>query len=364
VGITIILPASGSDALPVAAYGQIHRSEDGGLTWDTVYTASTDDGSDFYSNSCVDKSSTGIICASGNYKVRRSTDGGLTWAQVFDLWDDAYDDLKTIACGGNTWCVGGNGGRVYRSAGGAPGSWSHIYTYPYAGEVQSFVTNAAGVWLAVLTAAYDPVSGTWANDLIYKSLDDGLSWTSLGRLPDGATYPSRSVSASSTDKSGTWLLGTQNSTGHNTGSIYKSTDNGESWTRTVTFPAGTFTSARVEHIQTDGNGTWCCTYSNSSGDGIYRSTDGGDTWSCVFYRATASPYGPFTIATNNNGVWFAASVGYYDQPRLYRSTNDGVTWEDYTGTPFGAYMSIGDFIIWGDLCPTADVQIGPGVVFE
>ncbi|MDY0083185.1 MAG: two-component regulator propeller domain-containing protein [Ignavibacteriaceae bacterium] len=104
--------------------------------------------------------------------------------------------------------------------------------------------------------------------------------------------------------------------------LYKSSDNGESWTKIKT----QFEDFEVYciYISKD-NSIWVGT---DYQDRIYRSTDNGNTW-----QARSNNFLTFecwVIGENNSGVLYA---GDGNQGRLYRSTDEGMNWI------FSAYLS-------------------------
>jgi photosystem II stability/assembly factor-like uncharacterized protein len=55
------------------------------------------------------------------------------------------------------------------------------------------------------------------------------------------------------------------------GGVYRSTDNGESWTLTINGLANTYVLALATNADGD-------IFAGTGGNGIFRSTDNGDTW--------------------------------------------------------------------------------------
>lgn len=134
--------------------------------------------------------------------------------------------------------------------------------------------------------------------------------------------------------------------------IYKSTDNGDSWSKIETqledFQAFSVYITKEDHI-------WVGTDYQGR---LYRSTDNGETW-----ENKANGYGAFecwAIGESNDGVLFAgdANGGW-----LYRSTDNGENWEFsaniaplafasdsnnvvYAGSFNGLYSSTDNGITW------------------
>jgi photosystem II stability/assembly factor-like uncharacterized protein len=131
--------------------------------------------------------------------------------------------------------------------------------------------------------------------------------------------------------------------------VYKSTDNGETWSR-----AGLPNSERVAQIvvsPTSGDTVYAAVpgalWSDSPDRGLYKTTDGGKTWSLILKGANLST-GASTIAldpTDPNkmfaGLWDFRRKGWEfrsggngpDQPSgsgLFRSADGGTTWTELT----------------------------------
>lgn len=87
--------------------------------------------------------------------------------------------------------------------------------------------------------------------------------------------------------------------------VFRSTDNGGTWTRLGSSPSG------VRAFAIHPSGSFFAAASN-----VYRSDDNGDTWT----KGDQSP-GARCLAVNQEGHIFAGNFG-----RVFRSTDQGVTW--------------------------------------
>ncbi|MGM0545346.1 MAG: T9SS type A sorting domain-containing protein [Bacteroidota bacterium] len=122
--------------------------------------------------------------------------------------------------------------------------------------------------------------------------------------------------------------------------IYKSTDNGETWSRLASTEDTDidwnsefdFISRIVVNPQ---NGD---VYFAANGDGIYRSADGGTSFNRVL--GSLGGYRFADVIVNENGDLLAAlsqnSAGdsQPEDPGIYRSTDDGSSWTDVTPSDF------------------------------
>lgn len=188
---------------------------------------------------------------------------------------------------------------------------------------------------------------------IFKSTDDGATWTR--KSPTGDLF---SVSALAQDpRAGfedTWYYGGGEFSGNSasaTGAsyrgkgIYKSTDNGETWTLLPASNTGALESFDhrldyiVKIIVNPVNG-----HVYAAGmDAIYRSTDGGTSWSIVLTSGSGG-YGtgmPTDIIVTSGGRFYAAFAGTNnvlpaDMPGVWSSTTGASgSWTKIAGSGSG-----------------------------
>ncbi|MBC7383534.1 MAG: hypothetical protein H7296_11195 [Bacteroidia bacterium] len=111
------------------------------------------------------------------------------------------------------------------------------------------------------------------------------------------------------------------------GKIYKTTDNGLSWSMKYTNPTANqpfyqilFTNATVGYVVGGSNscgGTGCV----PPGGLILKTTDGGETWATIL-RSPSIEF--ISIATNSLGHLFVISNG--TKGRIHKSSNAGINW--------------------------------------
>ena len=182
-------------------------------------------------------------------------------------------------------------------------------------------TNPSFATLAVDSdgVAYGAPSGSVTQ--VWRSTDEGRTWTQRSTFPsDYRLYYITPL------RSGTLLAAVD------TGSfaILRSADGGSSWTRVLTLP-GTpcFYSTLTPHSIAEANGfVFVGTYNNCStgqnSNYIYRSSDDGRTWSTIYTSTThrhihGIQYDPGTDALY---VLYGDSTG-----DIERSTDDGASWQ-------------------------------------
>jgi len=124
-------------------------------------------------------------------------------------------------------------------------------------------------------------AGTWGNG-VYKSTDDGTTWTKTdnGLSPYGLAVHALTVDSHSNIYAGTFG-----------GGVYKSTDNGATWVKT---------SIGYQFIWglavTSDDVLYAATY----GAGVYRSTDGGNNWTQINNGLSAKFVYSVVVDASNN----------------------------------------------------------------
>jgi photosystem II stability/assembly factor-like uncharacterized protein len=185
---------------------------------------------------------------------------------------------------------------------------------------------------------------TVAQEGLYRREDNG-TWTPLG--PDqGPLFESDldTMRFSHNNPNLILLGGADFGVAGFEGTVWRSTDAGQSWTKVFESAAGTFervTDLEIVEDATDQN--MVAAWNSESGDnigGALRSTDNGASWVNsstglpAFFRGPklcASPTNPQTLLIS---AWLSFSSG-----GLFRTTDAGVTW---TSTGFTGNQTIGD----------------------
>ncbi|MBL7748209.1 MAG: hypothetical protein JNM19_12310 [Chitinophagaceae bacterium] len=173
---------------------------------------------------------------------------------------------------------------------------------------------------------------------VYKSTDNGATW--VRKSPTGEHFSCTSIAQDTRPGfQDTWYYGVGEASGNSAGAsgafysgngVYKSTDNGETWTRLASSNTTALESFSVAQDfinkvivdPTDGNVYIACAAT------IRRSTDGGTTWATVL-SGTLSSSGQFTdIVVSSTGRLYASFGG------TNSSTIDGV-WASPPGATSG-----------------------------
>ncbi len=196
-------------------------------------------------------------------------------------------------------------GDFYRSTNGG-GNFSGI----------SNGTPGNGAW--VTPWEQDPVNPNtlWAGfDQLYKSTNQGNSWSVVGTMNFG-TLSDIEIAPSNTN----YIYVTSGP------SIWRSTDGGINWT-TITGSLNTSGSSisRIEVSSTDENKVWITLSGYSANQKVFFSTNGGTTWTNISYGLPNLPANCIVAVpgTSSDAIFVGMDVGVY-----YRD-NSSATWQPY-----------------------------------
>jgi hypothetical protein len=165
-------------------------------------------------------------------------------------------------------------------------------------DVRSLAVNSTGTVFA----------GTWTDGTIWKTTNDGGTWTQCGAIANPG--PVLWISVNAKDQ----LFASAYGTG-----MYRSTDGGSSW---VPKDSGlTGLTVRTSVVDTSGN-VWV-----ANELGLFRSTNNGDSW---LNRLSGNYYNVFLDS--------AGAIETEDAVQLYRSTNQGISWTTHS---FSGYSFLG-----------------------
>ncbi|MCF8365373.1 MAG: T9SS type A sorting domain-containing protein [Bacteroidales bacterium] len=226
----------------LAGNGGMWFSNDGGLSWN-----GSDIGSKLMYSAFAHPTIGGKFYAGGKYGIYESNDGGATWVQI------AYPSTTIIGFGMQTANpdlmiagIASNQGVKYSPDAGA--NW--LSTNLSTGYMKDFAVSAANPGLMFLA-----VSGTSGSGLYTSS--DGALWTAINPVGSGQCYGIYV----DPNNANFLLLGAEFG-------IFKSTDGGANWAQVLS--TGNFARGIVKY-----NGTF---YSVVYGGSVYESTDNGETW--------------------------------------------------------------------------------------
>ena len=197
-----------------------------------------------------------------------------------------------------------NGGLVRTINGGS--SWQNATT--------GINTSESVAWVAPILH-HPTISGIFyvARQRVYRSTDNGGSWTAISGNVNG-TSAVREMCISQSDPN--IMFATSSS------SVFKSTDAGATWTNVTSgLPGRTITSVSVH--PTDAS-VVMLTFSGFGTNKVYKSTNGGSSWVSVSGNLPDTPVNDLLIFTNNpastNTYFVATDIG------IFLTENDGTNW--------------------------------------
>jgi photosystem II stability/assembly factor-like uncharacterized protein len=275
----------------------------------------------------------------------KTTDRGVTWAPVTDgqirsssvgavAVAESNPDVVFIGMGES--CIRGNvmeGDGVYKSA-DAGKTWTHL-DFPDArviSKIRIHPTNPDIVYVAAFGRLSLPSDARG----IYKSTDGGKTWKRTLFRDDKTAAVDLSIDRHnpSVMYAALWeayrLEYTMSSGGPGSG-LFKSTDGGETWTeitRNPGLPAGVDGKIGVSISGADPNRVYALV-ENEHG-GVFRSDDAGATWTLTYdgrnLRQRAFYYTHITADPHNKDLVYAQDVG------TFRSTDGGKSFQQFAGS--------------------------------
>jgi len=281
--------------------------------------------------------------------VWKTTDGGMIWKPIFDAVPVASIGAVAVAPSNPNIVYVGTGD--VSEVGGSVNAGSGVYksddagrTWTHAGLDNSWHIGA--LWIdpedpnVVVVAALGHTFAKDADRGVFKTRDGGASWTKTLFKDDEtgaidvafdpanprigfATVWGHYVAPGAT---GAVLNGT------NRGGVYKTTDEGDTWTEVAGHGLPSERMGRSGVAVAKNGQRAFAIVSAQPGSGLYRSDDGGASWD----RATADP----RIVGNGyfSKVYVDPSnpdVVYVMQTSMYRSEDGGKTFVAWKGAPGG-----------------------------
>ena len=203
-------------------------------------------------------------------------------------------------------------GKLYRSSDNG-NTWQQSTAAPFG--ISSFVENSQGYIFAENSEG------------VHLSTDGGDNWEQTA-----LTIPN--ISSLTIDTQDYIFAGIHSEYGADTAGVYRSTDNGSSWSL---FDVGLDSLYSVELLKAaPNNQLYAGVYATMDRGGVYRSTDSGLTWEKINH-GLADSLNLRSIATNTAGDVFAGT-----EHGLFRSINNGNNWHLF-GVP-GSFIASISFV--------------------
>lgn len=258
------------------------------------------------------------------------------------------DDLAVLESDPSTFYVGMATAGVYKTT-NAGTTFTPVFDHEGSGSIGDVTvapTDGNLVWVGT-GEANNRQSSSWG-DGVYKSTDGGRSWKHMG-LRDSRQIPRIVIDPVDFNVVHVAAIGDLWSPGGERG-VYKTTDGGLSWRRTLHVDADTGATDLV--MDPLNNKTlYAATYQrrraqwgmNGGGPGstIWKSTDGGETWAKIEAGLPAGPKGRIglDIYRRNPSVLYAV-VEHPEESGVYRTDDAGASWRKLSTTnPRPMYFS-------------------------
>jgi photosystem II stability/assembly factor-like uncharacterized protein len=335
-------PANPSRLLLTYGFG-LWRSADAGASWQPANAGlPADSTTPTYGIVWASPAGTALVATQGG--VYRSPDGGLSWHLASGLPTLGVDALAVDPSDPRTVYADFGGTGLYRSADGGA-SWQRI-------------TAAAPFSVALVVSPHAPRTlYSTSNALVSKSTDGGAHWSPLAGAPRvqilaadagaGATVYAGSSSGPlggafrSDDGGATWTRQSRGMSGvatvalavdpesperlwTSTGFVFRSANRGGGWIRLPAAPQGSDTLLAV------GRGgrafATCQVFSRILVHALCATTDDGASWPQVL-SANDVDVRELRVSSSNPSTLYVAGPSISQGLKLYRSTDDGATWE-------------------------------------
>jgi ligand-binding sensor domain-containing protein len=323
----------------------IFSSTDKGLNWNPTYKG-LDPG---YFTSLVSLPDGSVFASDyGTARFLKSADNGLTWSELpfspRNIRAVVFDSNGNIFCGTGDYV---SQSLVFAST-NSGSTWTAILG-TYMPTCAIAINNQGHIFVVGGLLGADVLSNV---QFFYCSTDGGSTWNYVGVPSDEMSLVSVYTTIKA-DLRGNLYLGTQSAVGAGQG-VWKSTDQGATWTQSINGLTNTsilslsITASGTIFCGTNGGGIYRSTdYATSWkqinnglinywilslaidpagniyagcdwGGGVFRSADNGNSWTQVGlqgFRVTS-------LATSTGGIVFAGT----DTSGVFRSTNNATTW--------------------------------------
>jgi ligand-binding sensor domain-containing protein len=238
-----------------------------------------------------------VFAGTADAGVFRSTDGGSTWNEV---GLDGYR-IFSLGCRADGTVFAGTDQltsalQIFRSRDDG-NSWTSLNVPPIPWRGKSYMSTVLAI---AFNSSQDVLVAAWQG--VARSTDDGNTWMSVSLSSEDSVDYVRSLVV---DRSGNILAGTY------VQGVYRSRDDGLTWERTFNgFAAVLNVTAIVINSKGD-------VFAGSYNAGVFRSTNNGSSWVRTTERTV------LCLATNSAGDLFAGT----QYAGVLRSTNEGESWQ-------------------------------------
>lgn len=281
----------------------LHRSTDGGTTWEAVTPQGLPSVSGFNS---IDFSDAKTGSLSANSDVYRTLDGGRTWVKTTAPTVPTYYSVDQ---------------RVLMSGVRYRGYYDSNYTY-----VHQVSEDAGATWRNVATPARNASGSGWSAKLQrldaqnWVALSDSSLWVSTDGMASWSAVRGLATFTTPRNFGAMWFQDANRGLAISmSGELLETKNGGLDWTVKLTGLQYYGTAARLQFV--DANKGWLLT-----GDGrLFMSTDGGERWSAPLASLSYGFRNVHFVDANNGFATANDNNGNY-QRRLLATTDGGQSW--------------------------------------
>jgi len=275
-GFVNCFAVNGTNVFAGSQGGGVFLSTNGGASWSTVNNGLTNT----YVSCLVASGNNLFVGTMHGGGVFLSTDNGASWSAVSGGLMNKY--VYSLAVSG-TNVFAGTGGGIFISTNNGT-NWSRANSGLFNATVQSIAASGTNLFIA-------------AGPAVYFSTNNGKTWTNTSVLDAEV----RALALSGTNVfAGTWLKG-----------VFRSTDNGASWSASNVGLTGKLVSA----LAVNGANLFAATQDS----GVFLSTNNGGNWTPINNGLTSALVTAFGIS--GTSVFAGTSSG-----GVFLSTNNGTSW--------------------------------------
>jgi photosystem II stability/assembly factor-like uncharacterized protein len=277
--------------------------------------------------------------------IWKSTSAGVTWFPIFDQ-ETSVDSIgaiqvapsapRIIYAGAGDPIGGSLGNGMWKST-DAGSTWQHIGLEDTV-KIDSILVDPSDPSLVIVSALGDDHhkgGGVW------RSTDGGQNWTNVLKPADydgtrdlQFAYDDPSVMLAATQGTSGGFGPPSGQTKRKPATVYKSTDEGKTWTQ-IKIPPFPGRVALAVAMHTSGKRIYIVGNNIENGSGLYRSDDGGENWQHMAGKDIRISNGQ---GAYSSGVYVDSQnpdVVYTMSTAMYRSTDGGITFEPFKGAPGG-----------------------------
>jgi photosystem II stability/assembly factor-like uncharacterized protein len=223
----------------------------------------------------------------------------------------------------NTWLAGSATGGIWRTTDGGI-TWKEQSANFPALPISSFASNSSGSVIYAGTGEYISSIYSAMGNGIFKSEDQGVTWTQLQSTNNNANFNivTRLIVDPANANNIVATSASHSQSKSDVSKILRSTDGGTTWSVVKESTTDVF----EQIIASPGN--FSIQYASQNGVGVWKSTDAGATWTLSNTGMQLSGRAEIAVSPSNPNKLYVSAVGISAgvNADLYVSTDAGATW--------------------------------------